>query len=284
MRSRKSYLALVLAVAALLTAAFVGCGSDSTSSTPTTDGSADDPEFLVVQEQVNILADSVVTYLHHALAACRGLANSAIPVQYTVVPDGSGQIATDYADGWHVIDWSNLAASGVSIVADSIQFSINGNPRPSPIGAEAVNYVHNWYFAGTTDGMTDTTEGRGNFTLSGLYATTTTAVGSVEYTHSLNHVTDNYTVVREYDVTVAVTGVSLPQAASGPSFDAFDNFRSCPLSGEIQAIIVMSGQFGGGPTVTTTWEVDVTFEDGSASVTISSNNTVWTYDCTVCAA
>ncbi len=285
MRSRKNYLALALAAAALLTAAFVGCGSDSTSSTttPPVTGSNDDPQFLEVQEQVEVLADSVVTYFQHALSACQGLANSVIPVHYTVSPGGNSQLETDYTGGWHEYDWSNLATSGVTTVTDSIQFTVNGNPRQSPLGAESVNYVHNWYFAGTTNGITDTTDGRCNFTLSGLYATNTTAQGTAEHTNSTKYVTNDSTVVRTYNTSVTLTSVSLPQAASGVSFDAFNDFDNCPLSGTIEADIVMTYKKDSGTTITTSWDIEMTLDDGVASVTITSNNTVWTYDCTVCA-
>lgn len=284
MRSQNRYLVSGLIVAALFAFALVGCSDDETTTptAPPTTGSLDDAEFVVMQEQVNILADSVVTFFRHAINACAGLANEAIPVQYNVAPGSDDQYESVYSNGWHKIDWSLLSASGLTMIVDSIQFIKGSSPYTSPMGARSVTLVHNWYYAGELNSVTDTTDGRCYLTVSNLYGSPSTADGTVEHTCFNEYDVASTTVTRTYDFDVTLSDFELPQAASGEGTDAFDNYDSCPLEGTIEADVTMTYSVDGGTAATTTWEVEIQFTDGEAEVEVLSNNVVWTYDCTVC--
>jgi len=287
MRSQNRYLVAGLIAVALFAFAFAGCGDDSTTtSTPTgppVQGSLDDPEFVVVQEQINVLADSVVTYFLHALSACQGLANEAIPVQYIVSPNSNNQLETDYAGGWHEINWTLIESSGLTTIVDSIQFLKGNSPHQSPLGAQSVTFVHHWYFAGELNNVTDTTDGNCNLTISDLYASPSTVQGTMEHSTFNQFDVSGSTITRTYEADVELYGFELPQAADGGSLNAFDNLDNCPLNGTVEADITMTHKVDNGSTVTTTWDIEVEFTNGAASVEVISNNTIWNYDCTVCA-
>ncbi|MEA3297654.1 MAG: hypothetical protein U9R56_07305, partial [candidate division Zixibacteria bacterium] len=106
MRSNKrilvSGLTAVFCIAILFLA---GCSSDNSTSTPTTvNGSMTDPEFVVVQSQINTFVDSTISFFKNGINTFNGISEDGtiLPPQYVVSPGNPDPdvFDTSYAEGW----------------------------------------------------------------------------------------------------------------------------------------------------------------------------------------
>ncbi len=275
MRFRISSLVLGLLSLAALVA--VGCGDDTTSTVNW--GSPDDPEFQVVQEQVDAFVDSTLEYLGNGLNTLQGISagdGSIIPVQYIVDPNGGDVLDVTYQNGWHVIYISKHFSNYATSLRDSVQFVKDGTPQQSPAGVDSLVFKHRWDYD-----VVDTTVTHGvlvgncDYTFSGLDGNQGVINGSnnVSVHHKL--VTDDSTVYRDITVNATVTNLAI-------GYSAFSGWSQCPVSGTVTAQVEMVYQNGDDPSVTTNWTVAATFTNGTVHAVASYGGVKWAYSADVC--
>ncbi|MFH1686585.1 MAG: hypothetical protein ABIE70_03580 [bacterium] len=283
MRSEKRLLVSGLVALVALMPALVGCSSDSdktpTGTTDPVQGSLDDPSFVAVRAQIDAFADSTVTFFRHGLNALQGIDDAILPPQYAVDPGGQGTIESDYSNGWHVIGLDDLQTSLHVVVIDSIQFLKNGHAQQTPYGVHQMVFKHHWYSRYAGEVSEDTTVGLAEFRFGDFYAANTSVSGSATISYDSEPTTGGS---YHADITAELSGFKLDQSAWPGWQNGFQDCSSCPAEGTINATAVVTAEVAGGATITATWNVELTFDDGVMSAEITANNTIWNYSTQVC--
>jgi hypothetical protein len=280
MRGEKVVLVLGATLLVGLLVMFVGCGSDDKS---TNSADYDDPEFLVVQQEIGHFIDSTLEYFTNGLGNIYGIATDTTvdPVQYGSRPpeyDSTKDTAVaTYAEGWHVVYFSIHRDTYNKIVRDSIQFIKDGQPQQSSAGLESLYYKHFW-----THEVTDTTvthrsyTGNADYAFVGLDTTQVTITGTNEWQVHSKYASTDSTVWRDINVDATLTDMKVNKTGSGW-------VQGCPSAGSISASIEMVYKKDSAAPDTTDWTVSLTFNNGSmfSTVTIGSAPP-WTYSTQLC--
>ncbi len=281
MRWEKVVLVLGVTLLAGLLVMFAGCGSDDKS---TNSADYNDPEFLVIQQEIDYFIDSTLAYFTGGLGNIYGLATDTTvdPVQYGSRPPdydstkGDTAIAT-YADGWHVVYFSIHRATYDKIVRDSIQFIKDGQFQQSSAGLESLYYKHFWSYE-----ITDTTVTHRSYTENadyefvGLDTAQATITGTNELQVHCKYASIDSTVWRDIDIDATLTNIRVYKTVSG----WVDN---CPCTGSISATIEMVYKKDSAAPDTTNWTVNLTFNNGSMFSTVTIGSALpWTYSTQLC--
>ena len=284
MRSPKS-LPLLLGLVVLCSVAFVwvGCSDDSTPTTPAVTGDINDPDYLVVREQVVMFADSTLNFIKSGFGTMSLLPTDTLvdPIQYGPIDPHTDSASSVYTGGWHVIFISRQETTYSTAMRDSIQFRDEaGTPQPNITGLAAMTYKHRWVF-----NMIDTTVDFANFDgdagvlIEGLNASDATINGSnVVTVHSRNYSVNPQLWpdrTRDVTITATVSNVVISQGTAGWS-------HSCPTSGTFTGTVVLVTQDGDATPVTTVWTATLIFDNGTAAATVRRGNTVWKADIAIC--
>jgi hypothetical protein len=281
MRWEKVVLVLGVTLLAGLLVMFVGCGSDDKS---TNSGDFNDPEFLVVQQEIYSFVDSTFEFFTNGLGNIYGLATDTMvdPVQYGSRPPeydstkGDIAIAT-YADGWHVVYFSIHRDTYDKIIRDSIQFIKDGQPQQSSAGLESLKYKHFWSYEVTDTTVTHRSyTGNADYAFVGLDAAQVTITGTNELQIHSKYASADSTVWRDINVDATLTDMKVNKTGSGW-------IQSCPSSGSISASIEMVYKKDSAAPDTTNWAVSLTFNNGNmfSTVTVSSAPP-WMYSTQLC--
>ena len=283
MRSQKRFLVSGLLVMAGIVLIAVGCSDDDSTAGGPVAGSPDDPQFLLVREMSDALADSTVTFFEHGLSTLKALDESVLPPQYTVDPGGDGTLTTDYQNGWHIIGLTSLQTGMMTTVNDSIQFSQDGVPQQVPNGLDQMTFIHHWFRSLEVETEVDTIIGYSHLVFTNLYGERTEVNGETELS-SVSHVAvdDTTTAVVTFEVTAELVNFQLDQSATPGWLSGFDEFDYCPCQGHLTATVTMNYQVEGLQAEVSAWTVDMTLTYGQVNVAITCGNTVWTYDNDVC--
>jgi hypothetical protein len=280
MRWEKVVLVLGVTLLAGLLVMFAGCGSDDKS---TNSADYNDPEFLVVQQEMDYFIDSTLAYFTGGLGNIYGLATDTMvdPVLYGSRPpeyDSTQDTAlATYADGWHVVYFSIHRATYDKIIRDSIQFIKDGQTQQSSAGLESLNYKHFW-----TYDVTDTTvthrsyTGNSDYAFVGLDTAQATITGNNELQIHSVYVSTDSTVWRDINVDATLTDMKVDKASGGW-------VQSCPCAGAISASIEMVYKKDSAAPDTTNWAVNLSFSDGSMlSSVIRGSASPWIYSTQLC--
>ena len=280
MRPRKALLVFGLAAVTGLSLLVIGCSGDSNSSN-LTPGSLTDPSFVAVQNEVNNLVDSTVSYISEGLHNLLVLPGDTdvIIVSYGPTPGDSVSADYVYENGWHIVSWIGSFSGKTSSFKDSIQFLDNlGQPQQDNNSTETLIYKHRWIEISidTTVSYTDYS-GVVALTLANLGSGSATVNGSHSLDVSIKIVTIDSTVWRDISVEGTVSNLSITEVPGGW-------LQNCPLSGTIGAAVNMTYTKDSGNPVTSDWSFSIRFTDGSVSVTAVSGTTSWSYAGQVCLA
>lgn len=270
-------------------AVFFGCSSDKKTVTPTiTYGSLDDPEFVPVKTQIdntitNLVNDIVAGFdnLYVVPGDTSSVQNQLTPPAFEPDPDADPDVLIAiYENGWHFVYATFTGDIYYAEIKDSIQFQIDGVPVQQP--NSSVDYIHfidSWVFEALNQDVThiDYT-GRNNFVLSDLDQTVAVINGTT------NHEVDTYFINGDTSMTnlfafnVAVTDLNIPKASG-------QWISGCPQSGTLEIVLADTFEWTNATSSgsgTIDWEVDVTFEDGNATVVATNGDDIWRYECEVC--
>lgn len=282
MRFQKRFLVSGLTAIMTLVLVFAGCSDDKSTTPTTTTGSLSDPEFIAVKAQIDAMADSTLDFFMHGLNALQGLDGADLPAQYVVDPGGNGSIETTYSNGWHIIGLSSLATGNSFWIRDSIQFLKDGTAQQLPHNAQTMSFIHRWHKNAAQSNSTDTASGRAGLSFGSFYQANTTVSGTAEAGYYNQTVYSDSTVKRSYDLDVTLTGFKIGESGLPGSTSEPANASNCPCQGTIEADVTSTYQKGSAAATVTDWEIEATFSNGTLSVEVTNNNTVWTYTRNMC--
>lgn len=275
MRLQKRILVLGLTVAVGVVALILtGCGSDDKSTSSTNYGSLTDPEFVVVQSQVDMFVDSTVNFLRNGLNIVYGISDengTILPAQYAPGPEDNDVFDTSYANGWHRVFIANQYEGYGTTVLDSIQYIKNGAYQESWANRDQLVYKHYW----TWISEVDTIRGNAHYTFGGLNTAQATVTGTNRVEYRLQVVTGDSTVTRTFTIEATMSGFTLAKTMS-------IGWDHCPLTGSVSVTLTMTYQKDGADPVESTWTGNLAFDDGSLSAAFRLGNTVWQYQDQVC--
>ena len=280
MHPRKALLVFGLAAVTGLSLLVIGCSGDSNSSN-LTPGSLSDPNFVAVQNEVNNLIDSTVSYISLGLNNLLVLPGDTdvIIVSYGPTPGDSVSADYVYENGWHIVSWTGNFSGKTTSFKDSVQFLDNlGQPQQDNDNTETLIYKHRWVeiTIDTTVSYTDYS-GVVGLTLDNLGSGSATVNGSHSIDVSIKIVTVDSTVWRDISVEGTVSNLAIINVPGGW-------LQNCPLSGTIGATANMTYTKDSGNPVTSDWSFSIQFTDGLISVSAISGTTSWYYTGQVCIA
>ena len=280
MRPRKALLVFGLAAVTGISLLVIGCSGDSNSSN-LTPGSLSDPNFVAIQNEVNNLIDSTVSYISLGLNNLLVLPGDTdvIIVSYGPTPGDSVSADYVYENGWHIVSWTGNFSGKTTSFKDSVQFLDNlGQPQQDNDNTETLIYKHRWVeiTIDTTVSYTDYS-GVVGLTLDNLGSGSATVNGSHSIDVSIKIVTVDSTVWRDISVEGTVSNLAIINVPGGW-------LQNCPLSGTIGATANMTYTKDSGNPVTSDWSFSIQFTDGLISVSAISGTTSWYYTGQVCIA
>lgn len=281
-RAMRSYkLVLVLGVTLLvgLFAMFVGCGSDNDKSTGNT-ANYNDPEFVVMQGEVNGFVDSTLEFFTNGLSNIYGLATDTVvdPVQYAPGPIDTitDSISATYAGGWHVVYIGFNRSSFYSVLRDSIQFLKDGQPQQTASDLDNLLYRHFWTYDVIDTAVTHQSfVGNARYSFAGLNTTQATITGTDDWQAHSKYVCPDSTVWWDVNIDAALTDIVVKKSGIGW-------VESCPSCGSVSATIQTVYKKDTDFPDTTSWAVNLTFSDGNLYSVVTRGTSTWTYNRQLC--
>lgn len=280
MRFQKFLLVLGLAVLFGVGIMVVGCSDDEAPTRII--GSLDDPEFMAVQDQLEVFVDSTVQFLENGLNSISNISSSyndqIDPIYYGPVKPDSDFVSTDYVNGWHIAEVSHVRASYTYMLKDSIQFFNGDNIQQGTSNVDSLRYRHRWTYMNhdTTVSHTDY-EGVNSFAFHNLNSNMAQTSGTHQLMIQNKFVSADSTVSRQYSFEANLNNVAVNETGSGWT-------QGCPNSGTMSASMTMTYQKDQDEPITSVWTISLTFMNGEMAATVSQGNTSWTYGASVCDA
>jgi hypothetical protein len=278
MRPQKSLLMIGLAAITGLSLLVIGCSGDSSSSN-ITPGLLTDPEFGAVQNHVNNMIDSTVSYITGGLENLYVTPGDTDVVIVAYGPTPGDSVSADYAyeNGWHIVSWSGRFADKTAFFRDSIQFRDRlGQPQQTQDSTETLIYKRQW-----AESAVDTSISHTNYaaSVSLILDDLVSGYANISGTHNLDvsitTVTVDSTTRRDISVDGTISNLFVVETPVGW-------YQNCPRSGTIGTAASMSYQKDAGTPVASDWSFSVTFSSGLASVVAVSGTTQWTYSEQIC--
>ena len=281
MRWEKVVLVLGVTLLAGLLVMFAGCGSGDKS---TNSADYNDPEFLVVQQEIDYFIDSTLEFFTNGLDNINCLATDTMvdPVLYGSLPPdydstkGDTAIAT-YADGWHVVYFSIHRDAYDAVLRDSIQFIKDGQPQQNSVGLESLKYKHFWSYEVTDTTVTHRSyTGNTDYEFVGLDTAQATITGTDEWQVHSKYASTDSTVWRDINFDATLTDMKVHKTVGGW-------VQGCPSAGSISASIEMVYKKDSAAPDTTNWAVNLTFNNGRMFSTVTRGSVLpWTYSTQLC--
>ncbi len=280
MRPHKALLVLGLVAVTGFSLLVSGCSSDSNSSN-LTPGSLTDPNFVAVQNEVNNLIDSTISYISDGLYNLLVLPGDTDVIIVAFGPTPGDSVSADYVyeNGWHIVSWIGSFSGKTSSFKDSIQFLDNlGQPQQDNNNTETLIYKHRWVEISidTTVSFTDYS-GVVALTLDNLGSGSATVSGSHSIDVSIKTVTVDSTVWRDIAVEGTVSNLAISEVTGGW-------LQNCPSSGTIGATANMTYTKDSDNPVTSDWSFSIQFTDGTIRASAISGTTSWSYTDQICIA
>lgn len=275
MRSGKLFSVFSLMLLVSLTMFMVGCGDDDPTNTR---GSLTDPQFMVVQDQVNEYVDSTMSFVMDGFKAMTGISTGGNidPIYYGPVFPDSDNVSVTYVGGWHVANVLKSRNEFQFSILDSVQFYTDGQVSQLGNNADTVYLRHQWEYV-----MADTTvsnfgvNGFSNYDLRNLQGTEAFVDGSQDLEMHTKFVSADSTVWYGFTFSSETVDLVIPRTSGGWT-------QSCPSSGTISATIEVVYQKDGETPITSNWDATISFNEGVMAVSIISGTTVWTYSTDYC--
>ncbi len=266
-----------------------GCSDDKTTSTPTvTYGSIDDPAFAPVKVQIDSTLSIFVGDILVGFDNLYAYPGDTISVRAEmtppfVVPDqtaGLDTLIAVYENGWHYIYATYAGTVYNARVMDSIQYNIDGTPTQElSHEIDNVHFINNWEFTAVNPDVTHTDfMGRNDFDYAGLNLSTATINGTVNNNVEAVYIGVDTTMTHDFDFNFTAANVMVPITNRGWR-------ASCPSAGTLDMTLTHTYYWTNAVTEgqgSTEWTIQVTFDNGRATITASNSVTTWRYECEVC--
>jgi hypothetical protein len=181
------------------------------------------------------------------------------------------------SNNWVVSFATNLQAGlGITSVVDSLTYVKDGQISVNPEDAEEMHYVHNYDFRSqdTTVSFDDYTC-RGYVHITDIPADTATLNGDFTAFVESKVVTGSDTEWNQWEIETTLNNVKV--ARTGSSFDT-----GCPCSGTaVVTVQHLQAENLHVPTINI-WQFDVTFNNGTINVDVSTGNLSTSYQHELC--
>jgi len=268
---------------------FYGCSNDKTTSTPTvTYGSIDDPEFVPVKTRI----DSTLTiFIGDILVGFDNLYaypddTVSVRAELTppfVVPDGTAGVDTLialYDNGWYYVYATYTGNLYSARVTDSIQYQSNGTPvQDLSANIDFVHFINKWEFTAVNPDITHTDfDGRNNFTYANLDQSVSTINGETVNNVEAVYIGVDTTMTNNFDFSFTAANVQVARTIHGWK-------ASCPVAGTLDMTMTHTYSWTHADTQGSgsgEWTIQVTFDNGTATITASNGTSNWRYECEIC--
>jgi hypothetical protein len=276
-------LGLLITLGILGILGLAGCSDDSNPPTNSgiTAGSPTNPDYLLVQNQLNTYLDSTQQFF------TAGLGNIyQLPADTGKIPNAYGPVGPQdtasyvYYDGWHITYVSRDNDNFVNRLLDSVQFMNNSKAIQNPAGLDYLHYIHHWEFGAKNSVATHTSmNGDVNLEFSDLDTDVAHINGTKNLVVEWNYFSIDSTVTAMFDMNVVATDIAIQQIPN------YGWSSGCPSSGNVNIDLNVSYSLdtGFGPDLSVkTWSCKIAYENGTATVNMVSDNKFWSYTREIC--
>jgi hypothetical protein len=273
-----------LLLLAVVFMAIAGCSGDD-SNTPAgvnlTEGSLTDPQFLLVQGQIDSYLDSTQNVFSVGLENINQLPTDTEEVHNIHGPMGPNDTAQyTYANGWHVTYIAKYAINFNVHFRDSVQFRKNSVTIESPDSLDYLHYIRDWSLTSNLTSQTHTNLSRNiNIIYSNLDSDTATINGTNNSDIEWNFISNDSTVSAVFDMNVTISNVKVVRS------NLYGWVSGCACDGSLSMDIneTYAATIGQDETnINRNWTVTIDIDSGVATITIVSENETWGYTHTIC--
>lgn len=275
---------LVIALAVIY-----GCSGDKTTSTPTiTYGSIDDPQFVPVKTQIDT---ALTVFIGDILSGFDNLYappgdTQSVRAELTppyLVPDPNANpdtLIAIYENGWHYVYAAYVGDVYHARITDSIRFEVDGTPIEGPsLDIDYIHFINSWEFTALNPDVSHINfTGRNDFDIANLDQNTATINGTTVNNVEAVYIGVDTTATSDFDFNFTATDVQIPKTSRGWK-------ASCPTAGTLDMTMTHTFSWttlqsnGSGSKE---WTIQVTFNNGAATVTADNGTTTWRYQYEVC--
>lgn len=280
MRSHKLFMLLGAVIAILSMAVIIGCSSndDPVTGNP---GTTPDPNFVVVQANVDKFIDSTVSFLFAGLEGpSRIPADDSAIIRSQLGPEPPPGIGASYSygNGWHVVQIAGVVNGSDFLYNDSMKFlDTAGLAMETIIDPASLVYKHIWGLTAIDTTVThENYLGHMDIDFAGLNTDQAIINGNASVEIYSKNITVDSVVVRDFSIQVAIGNIQVDKALSVWT-------HGCPTNGTISAVLTSIYQKDANAPDTTTWSITASFTDGQVNTNVVSGSQSWNYDRTVCA-
>jgi hypothetical protein len=257
----------------------IGCSDDKTTTSTGTTGSLTDPQFVLLQGQVNTYLDSSKQYFAAGLNNIYQLPTDTQDIAAAYGPMGADDtVSYIYADGWHITYVTRTNAYFSDRFSDSVQFLDGSTPLQNPSGLDYMHYIHHWDYESK---LLETTHTNHNVNIDLEFSHLDSTVASINGTKDIvvdwNYISGDTNITAVFDMDIEVNDISVERQTYGWT-------SGTPTEGELIFDVDESYSLdtGYGPALLIKqWNVHVSFEDGEATIRVTSEGTTWTYTRTI---
>ena len=257
---------------------FAGCSSDSGTGTNILQGDPNDPAFLTVKAQVDEVLDSLVDRSFNPLTN-----PWRFPLDTTTLRHDYGPFHPDdtvnygYEGGWYTLYLGSFAVALNAVIVDSVMF-MEGDNYSSSYSVHTTDIHVKSRILTSYDGDDENYTEQSFYcdaSYSGVNLETVTVDADVMWNLTHYSVIGTSDVTEEFDIGVAIEDMRFSRN-SGHVWQS-----NTPAGGTIDLTVTYTlkvTESGITTTESRDWTFDVTFSaDGTASITVFSENTRWTY-------
>lgn len=283
MHPKTSIPGIGLLILAALMFLMSGCSDDDNPipSSGLTNGDPENPEFLMVQDQINDYLGSTEEMFILGMDNIYQLPTDTEYVRNMYGPMGPNDIVEyDYVDGWHITYIAHFNTYADDFFRDSVQFQIASEPVEEPEGLDAMYYIRHW---GYTSNQVDVTYTNSNGYVNLQFTEMDQDFGVINGVNNSiiewNYISDDSTVEAVFNMQLTAQNITVGKVAT------YGWISGCPRSGRMNLTIDQSCNVTIGENDNfwvRNWEVQITFDTGVANVQVTSDDQVWNYQCEVC--
>ncbi|PKK84865.1 MAG: hypothetical protein CVT49_01545 [candidate division Zixibacteria bacterium HGW-Zixibacteria-1] len=260
-----------------------GCSDDKNPvpSTGFTAGDLENPEFLLVQDQINNFLHSTEETFLLGFENVYQLPTDTEYVRNHYGPMGPDDIVEyNYIEGWHITYIAHFNPYADDYFRDSVQFQIASEPVEDPEGLDALYYIRHWGYTSNEVDVTHTNRsGYANLQFTELDQDFGVVNGVNNSIVEWNYISEDSTVEAVYNIEMNINDITVGRVAT------YGWVSGCPREGRVNLTVDQAYSVNYGESSdfwVRNWDVRITFENGLANVNISSENQVWNYEYEVC--
>ena len=280
MRSRRSL--ILVGIIAAATFGFVLHSCSEEDETPTNITVIDDSQTLQemlgpVAAQVNAHLDSVVATIESGLSVAVYIGTGGATDIGDIFMGSYPPDSTHEIQNW-IVSWATdlQAGLGALTVVDSLTYVLDGQITADPADAEEMYFKHQLTFASLDTTVSFADFGlHGNMHVTDIQTDTATINGTFQAELHDKFVSSESTVW--HDWSMQTTLADLRVVGTGTSFD-----HGCPAGGSATVMLQYRYAKDDHVPVITAWQFDVTFDDGTIDVDVTTGNLAAAYRHQLC--